>query len=96
MISTARIHISRPERYGKQLASHLGHRSVVTQTDDGWSLVMTGGTSTIRVEPTELTLIVEAETEESLATLRHVLERHLRKFAAKEGELDVSWQNATP
>ena len=91
MMSTAVVVIDRPARYGKQLASHLGHRSTVVETVDGWELSNANGTAMILPNESWLELRVEAESSEALARLCDVLERHLRKFAAKEGELIVDW-----
>lgn len=91
MFSEADVVIGRPERYGKQLASHLGHEVAVTDHDNGWSMAIGEGTG--RVIPGEgvLRLEAEANSPELLARIQDVLERHLRKFATKAGELEVNW-----
>lgn len=91
MREIATVSLERPERYGKQLAAHLGHKTEVTEIDGGWQATIRGGTGLIL--PTENALVLDASAEdtETLEVVKDVLERHLRKFAAKLGELDVEW-----
>lgn len=91
MISTAEVKIERPRRYGKQLASHLGHKLESTETETGWTLVRESSTARIVVGDEQLTLVVDAPDADSMASLQNVLDRHLRKFAAAVGELDIEW-----
>ena len=88
----ADVSIGRPERYGKQLASHLSHKIEVTETEVGWVLQIRGGEG--RVLPQTDTLVLEASApdEETLDKVKDVLERHLRKFAAKLDPLEVNWR----
>jgi hypothetical protein len=91
MFSAADVVIDRPERYGKQLASHLGHKVAVTDLDNGWALTIGEGTGRVLPGDGVLRLEAEADNAELLARIQDVLERHLRKFATKAGELEVSW-----
>ena len=91
MFSSADVAIDRPERYGKQLASHLGHKVAVADLDNGWALTIGEGTGRILPGDEILRLEAEADNAELLTRIQDVLERHLRKFATKAGELEVSW-----
>lgn len=91
MMSRADVKIERPHRYGKQLASHLGHKLESTETEKGWTLARESSTARIVVGDDQLTLVVEAPDEDAMASLQNVLDRHLRKFAAAVGELDIEW-----
>lgn len=91
MFSAADVVIDRPERYGKQLASHLGHKVAVADLDNGWALTIGEGTGRVLPGDGVLRLEAEADNAELLARIQDVLERHLRKFATKAGELEVSW-----
>lgn len=91
MFSAADVVIDRPERYGKQLASHLGHKVAVADLDNGWALTIGEGTGRILPGDEILRLEAEADNAELLTRIQDVLERHLRKFATKAGELEVSW-----
>ena len=87
----ADISIERPERYGKQLASHISHKTEVTEIEGGWLAQIRAGEG--RILPYSDTLLLEARAndEETLAIVKDVLERHLRKFAAKLEPLMVTW-----
>ena len=87
---TAEVQIERPERYGKQLASHLGHKAEVTDLPNGWSLAIAGGTGLVLPGDGVLTLVAEAPDQESTDRIKFVLEKHLRQFATKL-ELSIDW-----
>lgn len=89
------VAIERPERYAKQLAAHFGHKIEVIEIDGGWQLTIRGGTGLLLPRTTELVLEASAADAETLDTVKDVLERHLRKFAAKLGELSIDWAPAT-
>ena len=57
---TAEVQIERPARYGKQLASHLGHKAPVTELENGWSLAI--GTGTGLVLPSESILTLDRKS----------------------------------
>ena len=60
-----------PERYAKQLVSHLGRRTEFT-TDGGRSTAaIAGGTGTIVVGEGVLTLLAEAPDAKTLGTVQH-------------------------
>jgi hypothetical protein len=84
-----------PERYAKQLLSHLGRKNTVESIDgvpDGGRLVFAYGTGVVRPEPNELVLEAAAPDVESLARVEEVLRRHLERFGARR-ELVVRWHS---
>lgn len=92
---TALVDIERPGRWAKQLASHLGRKLAVTETDRGPQLTMEheGERATCLLDTTEETrlgLHVEATSEEAAEQLAGVVGSHLERFAEKEG-VQVSW-----
>ena len=88
----AEVTIERPARYGKQLASHLSHKIEVTETEAGWVLQIRGGEGHVLPQTESLVLEASAPNEETLEKVKDVLERHLRKFAAKLEPLEVNWR----
>jgi uncharacterized protein len=79
-----------PERYAKQLVSHLGRRLTFT-TEGGTSTAgIAGGVGIVVVGDGVLTLIAEAPDAETLATVQDVLGRHLERFGQRN-ELRVAW-----
>ncbi len=88
---SASITIDRPARYGKQLASHIGHKVTVDVLDDGWVAHIAGGRGHITPQDTTLDLVAEGIDDASLERIKDVLERHLRSFAG-ELEITVDWR----
>jgi hypothetical protein len=88
--SKAQVAIERPERWAKQLVSHLGHKAEVTETDRGSKLTLTVGAGLVSVTNGCVVLEVEAPDEESLAKVENVLGGHLERFA-HEHEIKVIW-----
>ena len=94
--SVARVATDRPDRYGRQLAAHMG-RKITTAWDDAST---TGSLSFNREGP--VTGVVELAcddgalvltlrtTEADLARLEQVTGIHLARFGHKEG-LAVAW-----
>lgn len=94
MDSHTSVSINRPARYAKQLAMHLSHKIQSIPTDTGWDLVFSQGTASIVVTEHAIEFSTTAATTEDTAFIQDVLDRHLKKFAAKEGELSIEWVNA--
>ncbi|GAA2045460.1 DUF2218 domain-containing protein [Catenulispora yoronensis] len=90
--SMANVKTDRPERYLKQLVSHLGRQVDSEQSADGasGSLTFSSGRCDLATGPGVLVLTVRAEDEERLAAVRDVVARHLVRFATQD-ELVVEW-----
>ncbi|MFI2280938.1 DUF2218 domain-containing protein [Nocardia beijingensis] len=86
------VHTDRPERYGKQLVSHLGRRNGgewSPESSAGW-IDLDIGRATVTARPGELHLRIDAAAED-LPRLEDVLARHLVRFGERD-QLDVTWQ----
>lgn len=88
--STAEVVTEVPERYAKQLVSHLGRRLTFTTEGGTSTAAIAGGVGTVVVGDGVLTLIAEAPDAETLATVQDVLGRHLERFGQRN-ELQVTW-----
>ena len=90
LTSTAIVATTRPERYLKQLASHLGQRIPVVQEGARtvWTFPFGGcvGTAT----PQTIEFRAEATTPDDLARIEDVIGRHLERFGARD-TLIVRW-----
>ncbi len=92
--SVASIATERPQRYVKQLVSHLGHKLTTTLGDDGVGTitfpqgrcVLAPGSGVIDAE-------AQATDESALAVVEDVVARHLVRFGSGE-ELTVTWTRA--
>lgn len=79
-----------PERYAKQLLSHLGRRTSWTTDGNRSSAEIAGGTGEVVVGDGVLTLIASAPDADALARVQHVLGDHLERFGQRN-ELAVTW-----
>lgn len=98
--SHALVATDRPERYGKQLSSHLGHKVPVEEISDGWRVTLqreptdTPAWGEIRIldsRPGVLALVAEGEDETQRDRAADVLGRHLERFGERDG-IQVTWQ----
>ena len=84
-----------PERYAKQLVSHLG-RKIDFSTQGTTSTFALGGAGDAggSIEPGDGVLLLgaHASTEPDLARVKDVLGRHLERFGERAG-LTVTWQD---
>ena len=79
-----------PERYAKQLLSHLGQRTTWITDRSTSTAEIAGGTGRVVVGDGMLTLIAEAADAETLDRVQHVLGSHLERFGQRN-ELTVTW-----
>jgi len=91
--SRADVATATPERYAKQLVSHLG-RKLTWEVDGGTSTAQIGeATGQVVVGDGVLTLLASGADTAGLELVEHVLGSHLERFGARD-ELAVSWQRA--
>jgi uncharacterized protein len=79
-----------PERYAKQLVSHLGRRVEFTTDGPTSTASIAGGTGVIHIGDGVITLRAEAPDAETLDRVQDVLGRHLERFGQRN-ELAVVW-----
>lgn len=93
-ISTADVTTGRPERFAKQLVSHLGRRNGGEWSDESGTgfIQLTSGRADLTCGSGVLHLRVEGATE-AIPDLEDVVGRHLVRFDASN-ELVVSWSRA--
>lgn len=94
----AEVSTQRPERYLKQLASHLGQRCSISEETDGTRITLPpeNGTAHCLLSPQTETLVLraEADDDDGLAQIQDVIGRHLERFGEREG-LAVTWKHDT-
>lgn len=94
LTATAEIRTDVPERYAKQLVSHLSRKAVVEPLPDvvgAHRLVFSRGSGEVRPQAGRLVLVAIAADPAALAHVQDVLGRHLVRFGARR-ELAVSWR----
>ena len=79
-----------PERYAKQLVSHLGRRVEWVIEGSVATATIAGGTGVVDVGDGVLVLRAEAADAEALERVQDVLGRHLERFGQRN-ELVVAW-----
>ena len=93
--STALVTLERPQRYGKQLASHIGHRVQVDEIDGGWDLHIAGGHGYVlpHEDTEQLELKAMAEDSASFERIKEVLAKHLLQFTTKIDNVIIEWED---
>lgn len=91
--SRAVVSTDSPERYAKQLASHLGRRLTVTEEGNAQRIVFDSGDCLMTPGPGVLELVARAADEATLDQVEDVVGRHLEKFGTRAG-LTVGWERA--
>jgi hypothetical protein len=89
--ATAAVATATPERYAKQLASHLGRRCEVREEADGTRLVLGDGDCLLRPHDGTLDLHASAVDLAGLDQVTAVVGSHLERFGQRN-ELSVVWQ----
>lgn len=85
--SVSYLEIERPERYVKQLNSHLSKKATL---QEGFLLFQDLGAGEAFALPSSVRLTAYADTEEALAKIQTILAKHLYKFA-KVTDQDPIW-----
>jgi len=94
LTSTAHVPVERPERYGKQLVSHMAHRRTTRWDPPGTgSIEWPDGRCGLACESGVLILTATADDAEALARVQDAVGRHLERFGTREG-LQVRWTPA--
>ncbi|WP_020579162.1 DUF2218 domain-containing protein [Actinopolymorpha alba] len=89
--STSQVATGRPERYIKQLISHLGQKATADLGGDGRGVItFQHGRCVLTPAGDHLVMIATAADVGALADVQDVVARHLLRFAAQE-ELTVDW-----
>ena len=90
LTSRADVATATPERYAKQLVSHLGHKLTFITEGAVSTAAIGAGTGQVVVGAGVLTLLATGADEQALAEVERVLGSHLERFAQREN-LSVSW-----
>jgi uncharacterized protein len=102
-ISTAVIPTEKGSRYLQQLCKHWKHNLTVEYDAHQGKVIFpkdargadwpSDGIFTLQASDTALTCRIEASALEQLAGLKGAVERHLDRFAFREGKLVCDWQD---
>lgn len=92
--SVGTVATDKASRYLQQLAKHFDHKLPVTFDAEQGEIIFSIGTCAMRAEAGRLILTLTSADAEQLAQLRDVVERHLVRFAFREADLAVDWQQS--
>jgi hypothetical protein len=90
LTARAEVRTDDPERYAKQLVSHLGRRTEFTVEGATATASIAGGTGVVEVGDGVLILGASGPDAEVLDRVRDVLGSHLERFG-RRNELAVAW-----
>jgi len=85
-----------PDRYIRQLVSHLGHKVTTELRSDGTGVITVhDGTCQLSSQGELLVLEAAADGAEGLAHIQDVVGRHLERFGARAA-MRVEWRSDGP
>ena len=93
--AVAEVATDTPERYAKQLISHLGRRLTWETVGDTSRAAIGAGVGTVAAGEGVLTLRAEAPDAKTLARIQQVLGSHLERFGQRN-ELSLTWEREQP
>ena len=89
--SSATVATDRPQRYGKQLVSHMSRKATGTWNDEAGSGVIEFATGRADLSCGDGALLLHVQSQDGdLERLEQVVGRHLVRFGTRD-ELVVSW-----
>lgn len=93
LYARAEIATPAPDRYIKQLVSHLGHKITTKMRADGSAVIaVEDGQCTLTTGTELLVLEASADSTKGLAHIQDVVGRHLERFGAR-ADLRVQWRD---
>ncbi len=92
-LSIARVPTGSASRYLQQLAKHWSHKmTVVFSPEEGMIDFPNGSRLQMRADSESLDLELAVPDGEDAARMREVVERHIDRFAFREGPLTYAWK----
>lgn len=92
---TASVPTEKASRYMQQLCKHWAHKFPVDFDTERGTVTFPTAQLAMEVGPTALALTLTPSGAEEIAGLKEVVERHLDRFAFREGELVYDWKEVT-
>jgi len=94
MSAHAEVSTDRAHRYVKQLVSHLERHCTVEHDTHSTRITLPSdhgtGRCLLRPQTDRLTIVAEADNDEDLEHLQHVIASHLERFGQRDN-LNVTW-----
>ncbi len=91
--SIARVPTASASRYLQQLAKHWSHKMTVAFTpEEGTIAFPNGSVLAMRADSESLDLELTVPEGEDTGRMREVVEKHIDRFAFREGPLTYDWK----
>lgn len=81
-------------KYLEQLCKHFAHKVDVTRDETSGTVALGTGPTTLKADDTTLTIEVTATNAAELEEARDIIDRHLVRFAHREGFANMTWNGA--
>ncbi|MEQ5872694.1 DUF2218 domain-containing protein [Sagittula sp. NFXS13] len=83
-------------RYLQQLCKHFGHKTEVQYDETAGTISLLMGPAQLRATDVQLEAVISAADPEGLSKARHIIDKHLERFAFREGFKAMDWQGPLP
>jgi uncharacterized protein len=97
MISdTGRFETSQASKYLQQVCKHFSHKLEVRFDERKGEMLLPTGPASLRADETGLTIEISSEDAEGIARARGIVDKHLQRFAFREGFEGMRWEGQEP
>lgn len=94
MIATSTINTNSPSKYINRLCKHFAHKVSVQYDENSGEILFDMGKGTIAKTDDGLILTAEANTDENLAIIIDIMDRHFVRVAWQEA-LTLNWVSSS-
>ena len=95
-VTTGVFETSQGAKYLHQLCKHFAHEIQTACTETEGSLRFDMGTAFLSANATALTVRFELENDDAFSAAQQVIDRHLKRFAFREGFEHMDWDWTPP
>ena len=89
--STGRYSTENAKKYMQQLCKHFAHKIEISVSDTSAKAAFPMGPCHMNATTSELLIDVTAPDAEGLEKAKHIVDKHLERFAFREGFTTMKW-----
>lgn len=89
--ATAEFETPHASKYLQQLCKHFAHKLDVSFTENTGQIALPTGPAELEAAPGVLRISVEVDDGETLGRAKHIIDKHLIKFAFRENIQGLDW-----
>lgn len=90
--ATAHLKTDHGSKYLQQLCKHFAHKVAVDYTETQAKCALPPGPATLAADESGLHVTITAQDEKALKTAKSIIDKHLERFAFREGFTVMDWQ----